>query len=177
MGKTFNVSSPTAEFGFNSGDNRDRYIIARANATAAYLATTARASKIAFVIPSGTATVDTQILNVIPAESVITDVAAVYTSAVDLGANGTLSLAIGSTSGGAEICSAATVATAGSLVVAGAVQSINSIPAAGGSSFVFVTGAVKYFAATQSLFVRSVVATNAMSVDANITLVVNYVTL
>jgi len=82
MGKTFNVSSPTAEFGFNSGDNRDRYIIARANATAAYLATTARASKIAFVIPSGTATVDTQILNVIPAESVITDVAAVYTSAV-----------------------------------------------------------------------------------------------
>ena len=177
MENTYELSNPLADFGFNSGDNPNRDIITRADATATFLGSAARASKIPFVVAAGIATVDTQILNVVPAGSVITNVAAVFTSAVDLGAAGTLSLAIGSTSGGAEICAAATVATAGSSVAVGAVQGIGSIPAAGGSAFVFVTGAVKYFAANQSLFVRSVVGVNVLVADVNVTLVVNYATL
>jgi|TARA_R110000824_G_scaffold114900_7_gene265753 hypothetical protein len=168
---------PLKDFEYESGSNPERDLVTRLDATATYLATTARSSRIAFTVPLGTATVDTGFLSMVPAGSVITDVSAVFTSAVDLGAAGTLSLAVGSTSGGAEICAAATVATAGGAVAAGAVQGIGSIPATGGAAFAFVDGAVKYFAADQSLFVRSVVAVNAMAADAKITLVVNYVTL
>ena len=117
---------PLKDFEYESGSNPERDLVTRLDATATYLATTARSSRIAFTVPLGTATVDTGFLSMVPAGSVITDVSAVFTSAVDLA---------------------------------------------------FVDGAVKYFAADQSLFVRSVVAVNAMAADAKITLVVNYVTL
>tara|TARA_R100000541_G_scaffold59245_1_gene72476 strand:- start:1292 stop:1825 length:534 start_codon:yes stop_codon:yes gene_type:complete len=168
---------PLKIFNYTSGGNPEAEIGVRLDATSTYLNTTSRASKIAFAVPAGTATVDTQLLNIVPAGSVITDVALVFTSAIDLGAAGTLSLAVGSTSGGAEICAAKTVATAGGAVTAGSVQGIGQIPATGGAAFTFVNGAVRYFTANQSLFIRSVVGTNVMAAEAKITAVVNYVTL
>ena len=177
MENTFNLSSATSAFGFNSGDNPNRDIITRQDATAAFLGESAQASKVAFTVPATVATVNTQFLNIVPAGSVITNVALVFKSAVDLGAAGTLSFAVGSTSGGAEICAAATVASAGGAVTLGSVQGIDSIPAAGGSALTFVTGAVKYFAADQSLFISSVVCVNVLAAPASMTIVVNYVTL
>ena len=169
--------NPLKTFNYTSGGNPDRDLVNRIDATSTFLNTVARASKIGFTVPLGIATADTQLINIVPAGSVITSISLVFTSAADLGGAGTLSFAVGSTTGGAEICTAATVASAGGAVTLGSVQGIDSIPAAGGAALTFVTGAVKYFAADQSLFIRSVVGTNAMAADVTVTAVVDYVTL
>ena len=104
MQPSFNLTNATASFGFNSGDNPNRDIITRQDATATFLGQTAKASKIAFTIPAGVATVDTQFLNIVPANSVVTDLKVIFRSAVDFGAGGTLNLAVGTASGGAELC-------------------------------------------------------------------------
>jgi len=181
MQQTFNLTNATASFGFNSGDNPNRDIITRADATAAYLATlNSAASKVtstAFTIPVGVATTNFTFPAASPANGVITNISVLFKEDIDLGAGGTLSLTVGSTSGGAEICPLALVDNAGGGVDEGSVQGINQAPSQNGAAFTFTPGGVRYFTADQTLFIQTIVGVNALAASVDAIFVVNYSTI
>jgi len=199
MGR-FSLEDATATFGFNRGDNPNRDIIIRKNATAEYVTTldSIVPSSIITVIsiPSfDESTIDTPMSTPIPAGSLITGVSLVWTEVTQINfpvppnrfdITSNINFSIGTTTGGAEICAPAKSNVAGRDIVAGAVQSLDSIavtpfPFEGSlypaESFTFVNGAVRYFETDQLLFARTVFDNQTLKDPVNVTFIVDYITI
>lgn len=177
MRATFNLTDATAKFGFNNGDNTNRDITTRSNATSNYLTTlTSEFNSVTttspFTIPTPTGRYELELPRAIPANSLIQELYIVFKEEVDMGVGGRMSIGIKNENFRSYICNPRSVADDGGTVLAGAVQGFYSIPSvSGGAAFEFAVSQrinQEYFYPTETnVFVEPNITVNDLvsSVD------------
>lgn len=175
----------TDSFAYVPGDNPQRNIIQRLDATATYLSVRKEAS----LITSGTLTISTSgvsfNLGTVPANSIITEIILAFKEDLVAGTtSGLYSILYGNTLNGGEFTGTSALVTAGNegdTIAAGTTISTNfgnsNIANTGADFFEFENNAPNYSATAQTIWFKSLPSGAALEATCDFATIVKYITL
>ena len=168
----------TDSFAYVPGDNPQRNIIQRLDATATYLGEVQRAKASTTIqVPVGVTTVNTQLLSFIPAGSLVTSFGIFFTENATVGASGVLSVAFGNALNDVSIVASTALNGAGEDITINSFTSTSSKHAltAGGNAIPFAAGSALWFGNASPLWFQTIVSGNVLDATSEVKIVMEYI--
>ena len=169
-----------AEFNFEDfpGRTPNQTISNRLTDIAVYLSDNVAATKASAIvtIPVAAATTNTELVNFIPASSLVTSLGVFFTEVCDVGAAGTLSVGFGPVSADVSIVASTALNGAGEDITINSFTSTSSKHklTSGGTAIAFAAGSALYFGNQSSLFFQTIVGGNVLTSTCEVKVVMEY---
>ena len=145
---------------------------------AVYLSDNVTATKASSIvtIPVAATTTNTELVNFIPASSLVTSIGVFFTENCDVGAAGILSAGFGPTSGDVSMVASTALNGAGEDITINSFTSTSSKHklTSGGTAIAFAAGSALYFGNESSLFFQTVVSGNVLAATCEVKVVMEY---
>ncbi len=174
------MSAAKSPFAFSLGMNPERSIMSRLNTTGIYLRDQVQTTKSTSVtIPVAVDTTDNELVNFIPANSLVTSLGIFFTENVDAGAGGILSVAFGNASADESIVESTALNAAGENITINSFTSTSSKHKVetGGTAIAFSPGSALWFGNESSLFFQTIVGGNVLGATCQVKIVMDFLTI
>ncbi len=174
------MSAAKSPFAFSLGMNPERSIMSRLNTTGIYLRDQVQTTKSTSVtIPVAVDTTDNELVNFIPANSLVTSLGIFFTENVDAGAAGILSVAFGNASADVSIVASTALNAAGEDITINSFTSTSSQHKVetGGNAIALAPGSALWFGNESSLFFQTIVGGNVLGATCQVKIVMDFLTI
>ncbi len=174
------MSAAKSPFAYSLGNNPERSIMNRLNTTGIYLRDQVQTTKSTSVtIPVAVDTTDNELVNFIPANSLVTSLGIFFTENVDAGAAGILSVAFGNASADVSIVASTALNAAGEDITINSFTSTSSQHKVetGGNAIALAPGSALWFGNESSLFFQTIVGGNVLGATCQVKIVMDFLTI